>query len=67
MALASGLVTAVDDQEQAAASLSNATPALLPPTIDKRGYQTLPSIYQAIEPIWYNDHNFLNSNYVLKG
>ena len=34
MALASGLVTAVDDQEQAAASLSNATPALLPPTID---------------------------------
>ena len=34
MALASGLVTAADDQEQAAASLSNATPALLPPTID---------------------------------
>jgi hypothetical protein len=34
MALASGLVTAVDDQEQAAAGLSNATPALLPPTID---------------------------------
>ena len=34
MALASGLVTAVDDREQAAASLSNATPALLPPTID---------------------------------
>src|ERR1700693_3195612 len=34
MALASGLVTAVDDQEQAAASLSNATPALLPPTIN---------------------------------
>jgi hypothetical protein len=30
MALASGFVTAVDDQEQAAASLSNATPALLP-------------------------------------
>jgi len=30
MALASGLVTAVDDQEQAAASLSNAMPALLP-------------------------------------
>jgi hypothetical protein len=30
MALASGLVTAVDDQEQAAAGLSNATPALLP-------------------------------------
>jgi hypothetical protein len=28
------LVTAVDDQEQAAAGLSNATPALLPPTID---------------------------------
>ena len=27
MALASGLITAVDDQEQAAASLSNATPA----------------------------------------
>jgi len=34
MALASGLVTAVNDQEQAAAGLSNATPALLPPTID---------------------------------
>jgi hypothetical protein len=34
MALASGLVTAADDQEQAAANLSNATPALLPPTID---------------------------------
>jgi hypothetical protein len=32
--LASGLITAGDDQEQAAASLSNATPALLPPTID---------------------------------
>ena len=34
MALASGLVTAADDQEQAAAGLSNATPALLPATID---------------------------------
>jgi hypothetical protein len=34
MVLVSGLVTAVDDQEQAAASFSNATPALPPPTID---------------------------------
>jgi hypothetical protein len=34
MALASDLVTAVDDQEQVAAGLSNAMPALLPPTID---------------------------------
>jgi hypothetical protein len=39
MALASGLVTAVDDQEQVAAYLSNATPTLLPPTIDRHRKQ----------------------------
>ena len=39
MALASGLVTAVDDQEQVAAYLSNATPTLLPPPIDRHRKQ----------------------------